>query len=77
MCIASSPELRYHARMSKTQQECELQGCKSQGAAKNSVGLFQVYDGNLPTMNRPAFICQACVDFAKACGMEPQPEPKP
>lgn len=56
-------------------KKCELQGCKSKGKSKDSVGRFQVYDPGPPklaTMNRPAHLCQGCVNFSKTCGMEPE-----
>jgi hypothetical protein len=54
--------------------KCELQGCTSTGQDKITVGKFQVYDGNTPTMTRPAQMCRRCVNFAKQCGMTPKPE---
>jgi hypothetical protein len=55
---------------------CELQGHK--GEPREAVGYFQVYDDHIrkgrpmATMSRPAAMCQACVDFAKECGMRPE-----
>lgn len=54
--------------------ECELQGCKQKGAAKRAIGAFQVYDGDTPTLNRPALLCEGCVRFAQKCGMTPRLE---
>lgn len=54
--------------------DCELDGCKSKGPAKESIGRFQVYDGEQPTMSRPARLCQACHDFAIKCGLTPKKE---
>lgn len=47
---------------------CELAGCASKGQHA-SVGRFQVYDGEIRTMTRPAEMCADCVKFAKECGM--------
>jgi hypothetical protein len=53
---------------------CELKGCQSQGADKESAGRFMVTDPELgDTMNRPAHMCQRCVGFAKQCGMQVKP----
>lgn len=54
---------------------CELPGHK--GPPAPSVGTYQVYDddmGGLPTMDRPAQMCRACVDFAIHCGLQPRAE---
>lgn len=56
-------------------QDCELPGCPNSGAEKKSIGRFQVWDGEKPTMSRPAELCQTCHDFAKTCGMEPRRVP--
>ena len=54
---------------------CELEGCRSRGRARFAVGLFQVYDGALATLTRPALLCRRCVAFAKQCGMTPKRHP--
>jgi hypothetical protein len=53
---------------------CEIVARHEIGKVPAGVGVFQVYDvtltgKKLPTMTRPAAMCQACVDFAKECGM--------
>lgn len=55
--------------------ECELQGCTSTGRDKISSGRFQVWDGDMPTMNRPGEMCSRCVEFAKQAGMTPKRVP--
>ena len=56
---------------------CELEG--HQGKPRAAVGRFQVYDPDLgakpmPTIDRPALLCQVCLDFAGACGMDAKRE---
>jgi len=50
-------------------QFCELGGCDSRGAAAIPVGRYQVYDGDQPTMTRPAWMCKSCVELARKYGM--------
>jgi hypothetical protein len=56
---------------------CEMPRHKKEPKPTKAVGLFQVYDDKIadkpmPTLNRPAHLCQACVEFAKSCGMRPE-----
>jgi hypothetical protein len=53
-------------------QDCEIPACKSTGGKKAAVGIYQVYDEDVATMNRPAAMCAGCVQFASSCGMTPR-----
>jgi hypothetical protein len=50
--------------MNGENETCELPGCKNP-----SMGVYQVYDDDTPTMNRPARMCVSCMEFANECGM--------
>lgn len=53
-----------------TYGNCELAGHK--GPPAPAIGMYQVFDGKMPTMTRPGAMCEACVAFARQCGMTPK-----
>ena len=59
--------------MGRTPGICELPGCDNRGK-KPAQGTYQVYDGSLPTMTRPAYMCRECIAFAEKCGLRVQAE---